>query len=134
MMAGARRSGRRRASANELVTIFWRDIPAQVTATHEGTKGSWLLDERFQVAIDRAATIAGLTTTDDYVKEWRRETEALSGDPQVEARIRAEQLAKKYPPERVRSIAENGGLEKTPTSPPHQNSQTPTTQDTQESP
>ncbi|MDA9241727.1 virulence factor, partial [bacterium] len=52
---------RRRAKTDEIVTIYWRDIPAQVTATTDGNKGSWLLEERFQVAIDRAAAVAGLT-------------------------------------------------------------------------
>ena len=45
-----------------LTTIYWRDIPAQVTATTEdGGKEQVLMHDRFQVAIDRAAAVAGLT-------------------------------------------------------------------------
>ena len=37
-----------------LTTIYWRDIPAQVTATTEdGGKEQVLMHDRFQVAIDR---------------------------------------------------------------------------------
>ena len=64
-----------------LTTIYWRDIPAQVTATTEdGGKEQVLMHDRFQVAIDRAAAVAGLTTTDDYVNEWRRVATSVEGD------------------------------------------------------
>ena len=102
---------RRRAKANETVTIFWRDIPAQVTASVDGDKGSWLLEERFQVAIDRAATVAGLTDADDYVLQWRRVTQPCHGDPEVAARAEAERLQDLYPRQRIRALVDNGGLE-----------------------
>ena len=102
---------RRRSTTNELVTIFWRDIPAQVTTTVNGDKGSWLLDQRFQVAIDVAATVAGLTDADDYVLEWRRVAEPFDGDAETGARSHAEKLQDRYPPERVRALVANGGLE-----------------------
>lgn len=101
---------RRRDTANELVTIFWRDIPAQVKATNNGETGSWLLDERFQVAIDRAATVAGLTTTDDYVLQWRRVTKPCDGDPQSAAQTEAKRLQTEYNNDRVRKLVEAGGL------------------------
>lgn len=112
---------RRRGNANELVTIFWRDIPAQVTATANGERGSWLLEERFQVAIDRAATVAGLTDADDYVLEWRRETQPCEGDPQAAAEQEANRLESAYTRERVRALVETGGV--TPTNPPTESEQ-----------
>ncbi|NIR40211.1 MAG: hypothetical protein GWN07_30790, partial [Actinobacteria bacterium] len=39
----------------ELITIKWREIPAQVTARDGRRKVSIQLSDRFQVAIDRAA-------------------------------------------------------------------------------
>lgn len=102
---------RRRGGTNELVTIFWRDIPAQVTASVDGTKGSWLLEERFQVAIDRAAGVAGLTDADDYVLQWRRVAEPFAGEPQQGAQQAAERLQDAYPRERVRALVDNGGAE-----------------------
>jgi len=96
-----------------MVTIFWRDIPAQVTATSGGEKGSWLLEERFQVAIDRAAGVAGLTDADAYVLEWRRATQPVSGDPEIAARTEAERLQELYSRERVRALVENGGVDET---------------------
>ena len=94
-----------------MVTIFWRDIPAQVTASVDGAKGSWLLEERFQVAIDRAAGVAGLTDADDYVLEWRRVAVPFDGDPQAGAQAEAERLQDDYPRERVRALVDNGGLD-----------------------
>ena len=101
---------RRRASADEMVTIYWRDIPAQVKATSNGEKGSWLLEERFQVAIDRAATIAGLTDADDYILEWRRVSAPCVGEPQAAAQAEALRLQDEYTRERVRKLVDQGGL------------------------
>lgn len=102
---------RRRAKTNEMVTIYWRDIPAQVTATSDGEKGSWLLEERFQVAIDRAAAVAGLTGADDYVMQWRRVSQPCQGNSELLAKDEAERLQVLYTRERVRELVEAGGLE-----------------------
>ena len=102
---------RRRATANEMVTIYWRDIPAQVTATADGNKGSWLLEERFQVAIDRAAAVAGLTNADDYVLQWRRSSQPCEGDPETAARAEADRLNELYDVNRVRALVDNGGVD-----------------------
>ena len=48
-------------AAAHLVTIYWRDIPAQVTAQRGRSREKALLDARFQDAIDRAALVAGLS-------------------------------------------------------------------------
>lgn len=93
-----------------MVTIYWRDIPAQVTATTNGEKGSWLLEQRFQVAIDRAAGVAGLTDADDYVLQWRRESAPCEGEPETVARVEAERLQEIYTRDRVRTLVDNGGL------------------------
>ena len=42
-----------------LTTIWWRDIPAQVTARDGRRSSKIVLHPRFQVAIDKAASRAG---------------------------------------------------------------------------
>jgi len=103
---------RRRRGGPGLVTIYWRDIPAQVTATNgDGVVEKVLLDDRFQVAIDRAATIAGLTETQAYVNQWRRETAPIEGDPVEAARTVAQQVDITYNRDRIEALIANGGLD-----------------------
>ena len=101
----------RRGRGPQVVTIYWRDIPAQVTATTAtGDKAQVLLHQRFQVAIDRAAHIAGLTATDDYVNEWRRQASTPDGDPAEAARGIAAAFEHDYPRDRLEALVANGGL------------------------
>ena len=51
----------------ELTVIWWRDIPAQVTAKEGRTRAARELAPRFQEAIDAAAMRAGLIGTDAYL-------------------------------------------------------------------
>ncbi len=104
---------RRRAKANELTVIYWRDIPAQVTASTGGRSHKELLEPRFQVAIDRAATVAGLTETSAYVAQWRRESEPLGADldgGDVAAET-ASRLHTDYDRDRLEALVAAGGLE-----------------------
>jgi len=45
---------RRRGGGNEITTIYWRDIPAQVNGRNGSDRHKSLLTPRFQDAIDRA--------------------------------------------------------------------------------
>jgi len=92
-----------------LTVIFWRDVPAQVKARAGRNRVSAPLPDRFMVAVDGAATVAGKTTTDDYIAEWREETRACGEDLQVEADIEARRLETEYPPDRLRALVRNGG-------------------------
>ncbi len=95
-----------------VVTIYWRDIPAQVTATTaQGQKEQVVLHDRFQHAIDRAAAVAGLTETDDYVNEWRREASTPDGDPVAAARSIADAFDNDIPRDRLEALVANGGLD-----------------------
>jgi len=51
----------------ELTVIWWRDIPAQVTAKEGRARAARELAPRFQEAIDSAAMRAGLIGTDAYL-------------------------------------------------------------------
>lgn len=104
---------RRRGTADALVVIYWRDIPAQVSAGRRETGGKVLLDPRFQHAIDRAAAVAGKTDTQSYVAEWRRTSEPLVGEATEQARAKAAELEAEFPAERLEALVRTGGLDST---------------------
>jgi hypothetical protein len=68
----------------ELTVIWWRDIPAQVTAKEGRARAAGELPPRFQEAIDAAAMRAGLIGSDAYLEEWRREARACGDDLEAE--------------------------------------------------
>ena len=96
----------------ELILVCWRDIPAQVIVKAGRRSAKRVLGERFQEAIDRAAMRAGLRETDAYLGEWRR-TVAPAADDELEAEAdaAAARIDADYPPERLRALVANGGLE-----------------------
>ena len=69
----------------ELIKIYWRDIPSQVTAKAGRKTAKVMLPDRFQEAIDRAAMRAGKGSSDAYLEDWRRERTPCSTDLQAEA-------------------------------------------------
>lgn len=100
-----------RRARRSLVTIYWRDIPAQVNAIAAGEKHPIVMKRRFQRTIDKAAIAAGITTASGYVAEWRRVAEPLGADesPAERARQRADELDAAFDEERLRRLADNGG-------------------------
>ena len=106
------RTGRRRGAGPGIVTIYWRDIPAQITVTtDDGGNEKLLLEPRFQHAIDRAAHVAGLTESASYVEQWRRVAGPLHGDPAEAAQATADTIQSDYPRERLEALVASGGLE-----------------------
>ena len=98
----------------QLITIYWRDIPAQVIAERgRGRKREQAkieLSRRFAIAIDAAAMRDGADSTDDYLAEWRRGDPVECGeDLEAEAAAKAAELEEDYPADRVRQLVENGG-------------------------
>lgn len=94
---------------SRLTVIYWRDIPAQVKARAGRERASAALPDRFMVAVDRAATIAGKTTTDEYIAEWREETRPCGDDLQTEVELEAKRIADAYPNELILTYVRNGG-------------------------
>lgn len=99
-----------------LITLYWRDIPAQVIAERgRGRKREQAkieLHRRFAIAIDAAAMRDGADSTDDYLAEWRRGEPVECGeDLDAEAAARAAALEAEYPAERVKALVANGGAE-----------------------
>jgi hypothetical protein len=97
-----------------LITLYWRDIPAQVIAERgRGRKREQAkieLPRRFSVAIDAAAMRDGVDSNDEYLSEWRRsEPEQCGEDLEAEAAVKAAALRDEYTSEILRALVENGG-------------------------
>jgi Virulence factor len=102
----------------KLVTIYWRDIPAQVNAQRGRVREQRVLPRRFQRAIERATRKADITTADVYVRQWRREAVRCGDDLLAEALAGAAAVEARYPQERLAALAANLGWEPSdPTSP-----------------
>lgn len=97
--------------ATQLVTIFWRDIPAQVNAQAGRRRHQLVLDRRFQLAIDRAAMVAGKKTAQEYVAEWRRESRPCGDDLEAEAGAEHARLEAAFDRDRLNRLVDNGGID-----------------------
>ena len=107
-----KRTNRRRRGAPAINTIPWRDIPAQLTARGGEEQSKVLLHARFQHAIDRAAAVAELTTTDDYVREWRTVATPLGeGDVSAQLDQLCADIEAQFPRDRLEAFVANGGLD-----------------------
>ena len=92
-----------------LTTIFWRDIPAQVTGKAGRDRARAILPDRFQTAIDAAATRAGATDADLYLAEWREVRTEVNGDLQKAVDDEAARLEARFPPDVLRAYVRNEG-------------------------
>ena len=98
----------------QLITLYWRDIPAQVIAERgRGRKreqAKMELHRRFAIAIDAAAMRDGADSTDDYLAEWRRSEPSPCGEAlDAEAAAHAAAIDAEYTADRLRVLVENGG-------------------------
>jgi hypothetical protein len=94
----------------EVTVVWWRDIPAQVLGGRGRDATKVVLSERFQEAIDTAATRIGLIGTDEYLAEWKREEREVGDDVEAEARALAERFEAEFDDERLNELAANGGF------------------------
>jgi hypothetical protein len=101
-----------------MTVIWWRDIPAQVTAREGRKQSKIVLHPRFQVAIDKAASRAGKRAYNLYIEEWRR-TQKLCG-PDIDAEVAAEveRLEAEYDKHRLAQLIQSGGVDGGPIFPP----------------
>ena len=95
----------------KIVTIYWRDIPAQVTAKEGRKRAKKLLPARFQEAIDRAAMRAKKIDADAYLDDWRRVNESKSGELDALVEETANRLEQEYDDERLDKIVRNKGVD-----------------------
>lgn len=94
----------------KLISIYWRDIPAQVVGRQGRTNVKKELEPRFAKAIDRAAMRAGRGSSDAYLEDWRRETEMVSGDLEAIVTERVAALEEKFNDEYLESVVKAGGV------------------------
>lgn len=94
----------------QVTVVWWRDIPAQVLGGRGRGATKLVLSERFQEAIDTAATRVGLIGTDDYLNEWKRETREVGDDVAAEATALAQRFEAEFDDDRLRDLAANGGF------------------------
>ena len=80
----------------KLITVYWRDIPAQVIAKKGRESAKVQLSERFQVAIDRAAMRAGKGSSDQYLEDWRRVSQNCGDDLAAAAQAEADKLESQF--------------------------------------
>lgn len=94
----------------KLISIYWRDIPAQVVGREGRTNVKKVLEPRFAEAIDRAAMRAGRGASDAYLADWRRETEIVTGDLQALVAERVAQLEGEFDDARLEAVVKKGGV------------------------
>jgi hypothetical protein len=95
----------------KLISIYWRDIPAQVVGRagrKEGFKKE--LEPRFATAIDRAAMRAGRGSSDAYLEDWRRGSEIVDGDLETAVNERVAALEQEFTPDYLEQVVKAGGL------------------------
>ena len=51
--------------------LYWQDIPSQIKAWDDFDEVKLELSSQFTDRIDRAAQAQGLTSTDDYLAQWK---------------------------------------------------------------
>jgi len=95
----------------KLISIYWRDIPAQVVG-RAGRKNGFKkeLDPRFAMAIDRAAMRAGRGSSDAYLEDWRRESEEVEGDLETLVNERVTYLESQFEADFLEALVKAGGL------------------------
>ncbi|WP_419911234.1 virulence factor [Hoeflea sp.] len=94
----------------DLITVYWRDIPAQVIVKKGRMSAKRELSMRFTEAIDMCAMRSGAHETDEYLAEWRRGApEPVSDDLEAEADKAAARLEENYTKERLVDLVNSGG-------------------------
>ena len=98
----------------QVVTLYWRDIPAQVVAEkghcRKREQAKIELNRRFALAIDEAAMRDGADSTDDYLVDWRRGAPVECSDElEAEARRVAERLEAEFDGKLLAELVNSGG-------------------------
>jgi hypothetical protein len=97
--------------APRLTVISWRDIPAQIVAKDGRRSAKHVLGQRFQVAIDRAATRAGKKDMDDYLDEWRRTDRTCGQDLAAEVAAEAARIEARFTRQHLAAVVAALGIE-----------------------
>lgn len=102
---------RRASSQPMVVTIYWRDIPAQVNGQAGRDRHQVMLSAKFQRAVDRAKRKAGIYTAEEDIAQWRRTSAASDGDVAAAAAAEADRIENEYSREYLGRLAYAGGFD-----------------------
>lgn len=92
------------------VTVYWRDIPAQVIVKKGRKAAKRELSLRFTEAIDMCAMRTGAAESEDYLAEWRKgDPVSVSDDLELEADKAAKVLEEQYDKERLVALVKSEG-------------------------
>ncbi len=100
----------RRGGQGQVVTIYWRDIPAQVNGQSGRDRHQVMLSGKFQRAIDRAKRKAKIYTAEEDITQWRRESTPCEGDVVAAADAAAAHLEAEMGREYLGRLAYAGGF------------------------
>jgi Virulence factor len=100
----------RRGGTGQVVTIYWRDIPAQVNGQSGRDRHQVVLSGKFQRAIDRAKRKAKIYTAEADIAQWRRESVPCDGDIVAAAEAAAAQIERGLSREYLGRLAYAGGF------------------------
>ena len=93
-----------------VIIVYWRDIPAQGIGGKGRRATKIQLSERFEQAIDRAAMKSNQRSTDYYLAEWRKAKPfKVEGNPENIAKEQAEKLEAEYDKEKLIVLVNNNG-------------------------
>lgn len=101
---------RRGGTGAQVVTIYWRDIPAQVNGQAGRSRHQVMLSAKFQRAIDRAKRKARIDTAEEDIAQWRRESVPCDGDVAAAADEEAGRLEESISREYLGRLAYAGGF------------------------
>jgi hypothetical protein len=94
------------------VTVYWRDIPAQIIVKKGRKAAKRELSLRFTEAIDMCAMRTGAAESEEYLAEWRKgEPVSVSDDLEFEADKAAKALEESYDKERLVALVKSEGRE-----------------------
>ena len=95
----------------QVITVWWRDIPAQVIVGKGRRAAKRQLAERFEQAIDRCAMKVGAKDDDAYLGEWRKTgpVEVGGADDASVADAEAARLEGEYDQDRIKVLIANDG-------------------------
>lgn len=96
----------------ERITLYWRDIPAQIIIRKGRATEKRELPERFIRAIDACAMRVGAKDGEAYLSQWRRGTpQPCSDDLAVEADAAIADLVQSYDDDRLKALVRAEGFD-----------------------
>ena len=93
----------------QLITVYWRDIPAQVIAKERRKSEKVQLSERFAPGNRCCRDARGQGRNRCLLEEWRRVSENCGDDLKSAVEVRAAKLEESYDREKLIELIRNHG-------------------------